>query len=214
MRRLAPTLALALALLLLARPAAADAPGEFAYYVLALSWSPAWCLAEGDARGAAQCAPERDTGFILHGLWPQHADGWPEYCPTDARDPTPAEAAAMADIMASDGLARHAWRKHGRCSGLGPSDYYALSRRAYRAIRRPAILRRVDEAVRLAPQAIAEAFLETNPALSPESMTVTCRDGLFREVRVCLAKDLAPRRCTGPAARGCPVAEMLFPPVR
>lgn len=209
MRRLALVIAL-----VLARPAAADQAGDFAYYVLALSWSPSWCLVEGDARRAAQCDPVEDTGFILHGLWPQHLDGWPEYCEPDTRDPTPAEAAAMADIMGSEGLARHEWEKHGTCSGLGPEGYYALSRQAFPAIRRPERLRALAEPARLAPAAIERAFLAANPTLAPEAVSVTCRDGLFREVRICLDRALAPRPCTGPAARECPLPEVVVPRVR
>ena len=208
-------LLLALAALILPRlAAAADRPGDFAYYVLALSWSPTWCETTRDARGAEQCESERETGFILHGLWPQHVDGWPEYCATRHRDPTRAETAAMADIMGSDGLAWHAWKKHGRCSGLGPQAYYALSRRAFEAVRRPEALREAEEGLRAAPGAIEGAFVGANPALTPESVTVTCRDGLFREVRICLTRDLAPRPCTGPAARACPARTIVVPPVR
>ena len=212
MRRLAA--ALGLLALLLPRPVAADAAGDFDYYVLALSWNAAWCRVEGDARLVDQCDPGRDIGFILHGLWPQHEDGWPEYCETDHRDPTPAEARAMADIMGSDGLAWHEWQKHGRCSGLGPEGYFALSRRAYREIRRPEALRGLEEPRRLAPEAIEATFLEANPELTPEAVTVACRDGLFREVRVCLTRDLAPRPCTGPAAETCPLGSVLFLPMR
>lgn len=220
MRRLAIVLAFLIAplvaLLTAAAPRApaANEAGEFAYYVLALSWNAAWCRVEGDARRAEQCDPRHDIGFVLHGLWPQHEDGWPEYCATEHRDPAPADAAGMADIMGSDALAWHAWQKHGRCSGLGPEGYYALSRRAFEAIRRPEMLRDVDDPLRLAPQVVEGAFLEANPALSPAAVTVTCRDGLFREVRICLDRDLAPRPCTGPAARQCPLGSVLFLPMR
>lgn len=209
MRRLA-----LLIVLVLARPAAAEAPGDFAYYVLALSWSPSWCLVAGDARQAAQCDPAHDTGFILHGLWPQRLDGWPEFCDPDTRDPSRAQAAAMADIMGSEGLARHEWEKHGTCSGLDAGGYYALSRRAFAAIRRPERLRQMAKPARLAPAAIERAFLEANPGLAPEAVSVTCRDGLIRELRVCLDRELAPRPCTGPAARECPLAEVVVPPLR
>lgn len=197
------------------RPAtAADEAGDFDYYVLALGWNAAWCRVEGDARLADQCDPDRDIGFILHGLWPQYEDGWPEYCATEHRDPRPAEAAEMAEIMGSDDLAWHEWEKHGTCSGLGPEGYYALSRRAFREIRRPEILRRAGEPMRLAPRVIEAAFLEANPGLSAGSVTVSCRDGLFREVRICLTRDLAPRACTGPAAEECPLGSVLFLPMR
>lgn len=207
-------LAFVLAVLLLARPAAAGEPGDFAYYVLALSWNAAWCAAKGDARGALQCEPRSGIGFILHGLWPQHEGGWPEFCATPHRDPSRAETAAMAGLMGSAGLARYQWRKHGSCSGLAATDYFVLARQAWEAVRRPALLRRIAEPLRLAPEAVEAAFLAANPALFPEAISVTCRDGMIREVRICLSRDLAPRSCTGPAVRECPASEALFPPMR
>ena len=58
------------ALLLLASPAMAEGekPGDFDYYVMALSWSPNWCALEGDRKGSDQCDARHDHGFILHGL--------------------------------------------------------------------------------------------------------------------------------------------------
>ncbi len=212
-------LALGLALALAALPATADdqggdRAGAFAYYVLALSWSPAWCAAEGDARDAQQCEPGAETGFVLHGLWPQHRDGWPEHCATSGPEPTPADLRAVAGIMPSPGLARHQWRKHGSCSGLDPGAYFELARRAWERVRRPALLRRHDAPMRVAPGLVEDAFLEANPGLSPAGVRVTCRAGMIREVRVCLDKGLAPRPCTGPAARECPPGAALLAPVR
>lgn len=212
-------LALGLALAVAVRPATAgdqggDRAGEFAYYVLALSWSPAWCAAEGDASNAPQCEAGAETGFVLHGLWPQHRDGWPEHCAASEPAPSAAELRAVAGIMPSPGLARYQWRKHGSCSGLDPGGYFALARRAWEAVRRPAVLRRHDEPVRVAPGVVEDAFLEANPGLSPAGVTVTCRDGMIREVRICLDRGLAPRPCTGPAARECPLGAALLAGMR
>ena len=44
-------------------------PGTFDYYLLSLSWSPAYCLSDP---GAAECNGPRRFGFIVHGLWPQY----------------------------------------------------------------------------------------------------------------------------------------------
>ena len=121
-----------LALLLVAGVARAEGEpaGEFDYYVLSLSWTPSWCAIEGDARESEQCDPGQGYGFTLHGLWPQYERGWPSYCPTSERAPSRAMTADMIDIMGSSGLAWHQWRKHGVCSGLSATDYYALSREA------------------------------------------------------------------------------------
>jgi ribonuclease T2 len=57
---------------------------------------------------------------------------------------------------------------------------------------------------RAAAEEIAAAFLEANPALAPDGLIVTCRDGLLREVRICLDRGLAPRRCAADVRRaGC-----------
>ena len=188
--------------------------GEFDYYVLSLSWNAAWCEAEGVFRGAPQCDPAHDIGFVLHGLWPQYEDGWPVDCRTSKPDPSRAQTRAMADIMGSDGLAWHQWKKHGRCSGLGAEEYFALSREAWNRIQRPEVLRRVTTPMRVSPQAVEKAFIEVNPGLVPEGVTVTCKDRMFREVRICLNRDLTPRACSGSVARDCEMPNPLFTPMR
>lgn len=191
-----------------------DRSGVFDYYVLALSWTPTWCALEGDARAAPECAAGQGRGFGLHGLWPQHEQGWPSFCPTNARPPTRAMTAGMTDIMGSSGLAWHQWRKHGSCSGLSAAEYFELSRRAYAAVRTPEILHRLDRAVRLPATVIEEAFLEENPRLSADMITVTCRDGRVQEVRICLTRDLEPRDCAPDVARDCRLQDALFAPIR
>jgi ribonuclease T2 len=197
---------------------AGNQAGDFDYYVLSLSWNAAWCAAEGDRRNAPQCDPQtalgQNIGFTLHGLWPQHTRGWPEYCTSAERDPSRAQTAAMADIMSSGGLAWHQWKKHGRCSGLDSAAYFALAREAWEAVKRPEILRRIDNPIRLSPKVIEHAFIEANPRLTPDGVTVTCKDRTIREVRICLTKSLVPRPCTGETARDCAISDPLFQPMR
>ncbi|MEX2520897.1 MAG: ribonuclease T2, partial [Paracoccaceae bacterium] len=180
---------------------AEDRAGDFDHYVLSLSWNAAWCAREGDGREAPQCDARHDYDFTLHGLWPQGETDWPEYCRTAERDPTRRESDAMTPVMGSGGLAWHQWKKHGRCSGLSGVEYYDLSRRAYAEIRRPGIFRRLPPGIRLDPKVVEQAFLEANPALSADGVTVTCRDGYLQEVRICLTKELAPRACAPAPAR-------------
>lgn len=207
---------LVVCLVWLAGTAAAEGerPGVFDYYVLALSWTPNWCALEGDARASEQCEPGQGHGFTLHGLWPQYADGWPSFCLTTARAPSRAMTAEMADIMGSGGLAWHQWRKHGVCSGLSAGDYFRLSRLAYGRVTRPEVLRRLDRTVRLPASVVEEAFLEVNPDLSPEMLTVTCRAGHVQEVRICLTRDLEPRECGADVARDCSLRDAIFAPMR
>jgi ribonuclease T2 len=188
--------------------------GAFDYYVLALSWTPTWCALEGDARASDQCDPGRGFGFTLHGLWPQFETGWPSYCATPHREATRGETRAMADIMGSGGLAWHQWKKHGRCSGLTAPAYFAASRAAYRAVTRPRLLRELDREVTLPARLIEEAFLEANPNLGADQVTITCKAGRIQEVRICLTKDLAPRRCGADVIRDCQQRDALFSPMR
>jgi ribonuclease T2 len=208
--------ALVLLLLALASPAKAEGEraGAFDYYVMALTWSPNWCALTGDARGDDQCDARHDYSFTLHGLWPQNETGWPSYCRTDARDPSRAETAAMVDITGSGGLAWHQWKKHGRCSGLAARDYFALSRRAYDSVAIPEVFRRLNRDIRLPARVFEEAFLEANPALQADGITVTCEDGMIQEVRICLTRDLDPRRCGVDAIRDCRQTDAVMEAVR
>ena len=194
--------------------AAGERAGDFDYYVLALSWSPNWCRLEGDARGSPQCDEDRDFGWVLHGLWPQYERGWPSDCATTARNPSRGETAAMADIMGTSGLAWHQWRKHGRCSGLSSQDYFDLSREAYATVVRPDVFRRLSRTVRLPALVVEEAFLEVNPDLTADGVTVTCKAGHVQEVRICLTKNMRPRACGADVRRDCVLDSAVMEPVR
>lgn len=201
-------------LVLFALQAAADEAGDFDYWVLALSWSPGWCDRTGAAREAAQCAPGRRLGWSLHGLWPQHERGWPSDCRTARPGPGAADTAAMADIMGSAGLAAYQWRKHGTCSGLAGADYLALSRLAFDRVARPSVFRALEDPVRLPAAVIEEAFLDANPGLHPDGITITCRNGQIAEARLCLDRDLRPRRCAPDTRRDCAARDALVLPIR
>ena len=205
--------------LLLARtglPARADGEraGDFDYYVMSLSWSSAWCALEGDARRDPQCDAGRGLTFVLHGLWPQNESGWPSYCRTGQRDPTRTETAAMADIMGGAGLAFYQWKKHGRCSGLSPRDYFATARRAFDSVTIPPVFARMSKTLKVPAEVIESAFLEANPGLSADQITITCKDGLIQEVRLCLTPDLEPRRCGAYSIRDCRLSDAVLEAVR
>lgn len=205
-----------IALMALAGVAMADGEkaGDFDYYVMALSWTPNFCALEGDAKGYEQCDPGQGNGWVLHGLWPQYENGWPAHCPSSERNPSKAETAAMADIMGSSGLAWYQWKKHGRCSGLPSEEFFALSREAYASVERPEVLRKLDKTVAVPASVIEDAWLEANPDLKPDMVTVTCRDGRIMETRICFTKGLVPRHCSAKAARDCTMKDALLDPMR
>ncbi|WP_137701143.1 ribonuclease T2 family protein [Marimonas lutisalis] len=206
----------AVVLMLWAALARADGerPGVFDYYVLSLSWSPSWCAIEGDARNSPQCDARHDFGWTLHGLWPQFHRGWPAFCLTVERQPNRGLTNEMADIMGTSGLAWYQWKKHGVCSGLSAPDYYALSRRAYESINRPAIFRKLAKPVKLPAQIVEEAFLKANPGLEPDMITITCKQGRIQEARICLSKDLTPVPCGRDVVQDCRMKDALFDPIR
>src|SRR5690349_21489907 len=68
------TITLAVLLLLSYQTAAAQqtaVPGDFQYYVLALSYAPDFCDQPGGRKDPRECGTGRQLGFVVHGLWPQ-----------------------------------------------------------------------------------------------------------------------------------------------
>lgn len=203
-------------LLALAGPAIADGerPGDFDYYVLSLSWSPNWCKQVGDARHEDQCDPRHNYGWVLHGLWPQKERGFPSYCRTANRPPSRALTNSMVDVMGSSGLAWHQWKKHGSCTGLSARNYYRLSRTAYDQVNRPAIFRKLTKDIKLPAKVVEQAFMETNPKLLQNQITITCKSGYIQEVRLCLTRDLKPRKCGRDVIQDCMLPKVVMTPVR
>lgn len=191
-----------------------EAAGDFDYYVMSLGWSANWCALEGDARDDPQCDAGRDLTWTLHGLWPQYEDGYPSYCRTTARDPARAASEAMADIMGGSGLAWYQWKKHGRCAGLSAPDYYATMRKAYAAFTIPPLFAQVNKDLQVPAKVIESAWLDSNPSLQRDQITVTCKAGMIQEVRICLTPDLTPRRCGADVIRDCSLTDADLNAVR
>jgi len=168
--------------------------GDFDFYVLALSWSPTYCLTSDDP-DPAQCDTAPD-GFVVHGLWPQYETGYPEYC--SSREPRGIDDEtldAIADVMPSAGLAHYQWRKHGMCSGLDAASYFRLLLEAVEEIDIPPELADPDTDQRLRPDDIEADFSDANPGLAEDGMSIQCRQGRLTEVRICLTRDLQFRDC-------------------
>lgn len=189
------------------------APGDFDFYVLALSWSSSFCASGNEDRD--QCQMGANHGFVVHGLWPQFVRGFPSDCPSPIRNP-PASALRDAEGVFPDlGLARYEWRKHGTCSGRSPSEYFADVRRARNKVEIPQELQQPRSAQRLAPLDIQRAFIDANRGLRPGMMTVACQRGMLQEVRICLSKDLRDfTPCPEVVRQACRSQQINVPPVR
>lgn len=217
MTRLRGALA-ALVLLLFNAPAAAQQagePGKFDYYVLALSWSPSYCEAEGDQRGGdEQCTRGRPYAFVVHGLWPQYERGYPRSCMQPAPF-VPNEAInSVLDLMPARGLVIHQWRAHGTCSGLDARRYFDSVRAARERVEIPDQFRRLDSYRMVSPSEVISAFRAANPSMPADALAVTCDSRRLREVRICLTRDMKFRSCSDDARRACRIPRVAMPPVR
>jgi ribonuclease T2 len=194
-----------------------NAPGEFDFYVLSLSWSPSFCEEASERGGGrsqgAQCGG-RPFSFVVHGLWPQYEHGFPEYC----EQPSPwldrNIMTSMLDLMPAPGLIFNEWKKHGTCSGLGARAYFDTIRKARAAVKIPPEFLELSEPKTVAPTEVEDAFIKVNPGLSNTAIAVTCNRTRLSEVRICMNKDLKFRDCDEIDRRACRRDEVVMPPIR
>jgi len=192
-------------------------PGQFDFYVLALSWSPSYCEASQARRTRRtrdrQCGG-RPFAFVVHGLWPQYERGFPSYCQVPAPRLDRAIVGSMLDLMPSPGLIFHEWDEHGTCSGLSPRAYFEIVRKAHATVTVPSEYLDLSRAIAVTPGEVAEAFVKANPGLSRKAMAVSCDGRRLTEIRVCLGKDLAFHDCPEISRRTCRLDRVAMPAVR
>lgn len=167
-------------------------PGQFDYYAMALSWSPAFCATHDDPN---QCAPGRQAGFVLHGLWPQYARGYPESCSNEPL--SGADVATYASLYPSPKLIVHEWQKHGTCSGLNPAAYFALTGKLRKQLVIPPAYQRPAQPVRTSYADFIAAFRAANPRLPDQSVLPFCAAGghFLNEIHACFDKSGAGVTC-------------------
>jgi ribonuclease T2 len=192
-------------------------PGQFDFYVLALSWSPSYCEA-AQAR-APKRAPDQQCGgrpfaFVVHGLWPQYERGFPSYCEVPAPRLNHAIVGSMLDLMPSPRLIFHEWDQHGTCSGLSPHAYFDTVRKARAVVKIPPDYLELSRPITVAPGQVTDAFVKANPGLSPRAMAISCDSKRLSEVRVCLGRDFSFRDCAEIARRTCRLDKIAIPAVR
>jgi len=194
-----------------------NAPGEFDFYVLSLSWSPSYCeeAAERGNNGRSQqiqCG--RPYSFVVHGLWPQYERGFPDYCQRPSLRLDRNIMTSMLDLMPAPGLIFNEWDKHGTCSGLGARAYFETIRKARSAVKIPEEYLELSAQKTVAPAEIEEAFVRANPGLSTAAIAVICNRNRLSEVRLCMSKDLQFRACEEIDRRACRRDEVVMPPMR
>jgi ribonuclease T2 len=192
--------------------------GQFDFYVLALSWSPSYCDASAE-RGVTpsaqdqQCGPRRYS-FVVHGLWPQYEQGFPEFCQVPAPRLDRAIVSSMLDLMPSPRLIFHEWDRHGTCSGLTARSFFDGVRKARAVVKIPPQYLDLGDALTVTPNDVADAFVKANPGLTRAGIAVSCDSKRLSEVRICMTKDLHFRDCAEMADHACRRDTLVMPPVR
>ncbi len=192
-------------------------PGQFDFYVLALSWSPSYCeaaQARAPNRASDQQCGGRPFAFVVHGLWPQYERGFPSYCQVPAPRLNHAIVGSMLDLMPSPRLIFHEWDQHGTCSGLSAHAYFDTVRKARAVVKIPPDYLELSRPVTVTPGQVTEAFVKANPGLSPRAMAVSCDSKRLSEVRVCLGRDFSFHDCAEIARRTCRLDKIAIPAVR
>jgi ribonuclease T2 len=213
--------AVALAILLTAAPVSArdtHKAGVFDYFVLALSWSPTYCATPEAQDDRQQCAPGKRFAFVVHGLWPQYNEGWPQDCPTDEDWVSQAQIDQMLDIMPSKKLIIHEWKKHGSCSGLSMADYFEVTRLLFEKVRIPARYLSPQAPVMTSPEQLVTDFVKTNRDLTARMISLQCGNARDRarlsELRICIDRRGNFRQCGQNEERQCQARSLVMPPVR
>jgi ribonuclease T2 len=195
-----------------------NAPGEFDFYVLSLSWSPSFCEGAEERGGGGrsqqtQCGG-RPFSFVVHGLWPQYERGYPEYCVRPSPRLARSIMTSMLDLMPAPGLIYNEWDKHGTCSGLSERAYFENIRKARAAVKIPDDYLQLSEIKTVAPADVEEAFIKANPGMKASGIAVTCNRKRLSEVRICITKDLQFRDCGEVDKQACTLDQVTMPPVR
>lgn len=192
----------------------AEVAAPFDYYVLAMSWSPQFCGTRQTRSDDPQCGDGKRFGFIAHGLWPQFQKGFPESCPT-TQSFDPGLVPRVLPIMPSEKLMRHEWEKHGTCSGLTATDYFARLERIYRGVQIPERYAAPTEEVVTSLAELKQAFMQKNPGLEADMFAVLCgAGGYLREVRICFSREGRLQRCSEMVRDQCRGEQLSVRPLR
>lgn len=125
-------------------------PIPFDYYMLSLSWSPAFCeYQQNKNQGKTpehlkfQCENQAKFGWVIHGLWPQNANATsvsehPRFCQGDL--PALPESVIKAYMPEAPGasLLQGQWEKHGSCAFDNAESYFAKQKALFRSLNLPA----------------------------------------------------------------------------
>lgn len=196
---------------------ALEPPGEFDYFLLALSWSPDYCATSG-SDDPQQCSIGRKLGFVLHGLWPQYERGYPSNCSTEKM--TAAVKAQFPGLYPSQDLYDHEWEKHGTCTGLSTSAYLTLSGQIKASVVIPDAYRSPEAPFRTNSEKLKTEFTRANPTFPASAFAVNCSGSgrYLKELQVCFSKAGQPTACSAEvlksAQKSCQSPDFLVRNIR
>ena len=166
-------------------------------YTLALSWSPEFCKPRTEQRAhAVQCSGANGSfGLVVHGLWPESGQSWPQWCLPE-RALTPADIRRAMCMMPSERLVARQWAKHGSCMVNNPAAYLKITGILWQSLRIPDF-DRISREDGLTAGRIRSALADANPLIPAHAIGVKLNSrGWLEEVRLCYAKAFRPARCT------------------
>lgn len=166
-------------------------------YTLALSWSPEFCKPRAEQRShAVQCSGANGSfGLVVHGLWPESGQSWPQWCVAE-RALTPSDIRSAMCMMPSERLIARQWAKHGSCMVSNPAAYLKITRILWDSYRIPDY-DRISREEGLTAGRIRAAFADANPGIPASAIGVKLNErGWLEELRLCYAKTFRPTRCS------------------
>jgi ribonuclease T2 len=208
-----------------AKPASPK-PGSYDYLVLALSWSPTFCGSSSGHADREQCGGTNKFGFVAHGLWPvfPRGSGSAAHGCGENSSLTDKSAEKVQNIMPSRKLINHEWEKHGTCFGGDASAYFGKVKTAWDKVKIPQKFKSPAQDSKITADQVRKAFIEANPTIPPTAIAVTCqkprgkmspaeRPLMFKEVRLCMDKDLNFKACGSQVRDRC-AGDAQLPPIR
>lgn len=167
-------------------------------YTMALSWSPEFCKPRSKDRSHAfQCGRQSGSfGMVVHGLWPESGESWPQWCAAPPAALTQADVRGALCRMPSDRLIARQWAKHGSCMVKRPANYLRIIGVLYGGLRLPDY-DRISREDNLTAGRIRAAFADANPGWREEAIGVKLNArGWLEELRLCYNKRFRPVRCS------------------
>lgn len=168
------------------------------YYMLALSWSPAFCAQASGGRSYFQCAQNK-FGFVVHGLWAQsaRARGSQDH-PRNCKPPEVLPGSLTRKylcIIPDAQLIQDEWNKHGACAFSNAQTYLERQKTLWDSLQKPD-LSSLPRNVRA--KQVRDAWVNANRAIGmkAENVFIDVRsDNVFEEARICYDKQFKLTRC-------------------